>query len=78
MNWRLLLIQLQQASTWRGLGWFLTAVVGVSFADGSWDYIANIGMGIVGLIGIFTTDCKLFSISKEEPSKEVPPKESSE
>lgn len=47
--------RLKEASTWRGITLFLTAL-GIPMAPGLTDAIVSAGLAITGLIGIITKD----------------------
>lgn len=50
--------RLKEPSTWRGLGWIVTSVIGVSISTEQWQLITDAGMALVGLIGVFSLDNK--------------------
>lgn len=55
MNPQFLLERAKEPSTWRGLALFASAL-GITIKPEAIDYIAALGMGASGLIGMFTAD----------------------
>ena len=47
--------RVSEPSTWRGLILLLSAV-GISFSPEMADHIVNVGLGLAGLVGVFTSD----------------------
>ena len=50
--------RLQEASTWRGVILFVTGVAGYSMPPEMLSQIVAAGVGLAGLVGMFTKDLK--------------------